>query len=333
MTPSSPAPLLDVDVRPGKPPLLNVELLGDPARWVAEHRQALRAALAEQGALLVRGLGLCDVAQVEAVFRGLGDLVIEREAFAPRRCHAPGVYSSSQWPPAQPMCLHHELSYALECPSLLLLVCLTPATAGGATPLADSSAVLRALPRDLVDHFDRVGWVLTRNYNDEIGASLADSFGTDDPAAVERYCLANAIVYEWLPDGGLRTRQRRSAIFTHPLRGLRSWFNQIAFLNEWTLDPEVREYMVDVYGADHLPFNTCFGDGEPIGPDVVHVIHRVYEEHAVREPWQAGDLMLVDNLRTAHGRDPFVGTRELVVAMADAGRVAAWSAKHMALAT
>ena len=34
----------------------------------------------------------------------------------------------------------------------------------------------------------------------------------------------------------------------HPLTGQRCWFNQIAFLNEWTIDPEVREYLVDVYG-------------------------------------------------------------------------------------
>ena len=52
--------------------------------------------------------------------------------------------------------------------------------------------------------------------------------------------------------------------------------------------PELREYLVDVYGADGLPFNTAFGNGDPIGADVVQVINEVYEAHAVREPWQAG---------------------------------------------
>ena len=64
--------------------------------WAAEHRGALRAAVAEHGALLVRGLGLCDRAQVGAVFHRLADeLMTEREAFAPRSAYPEGVYSST----------------------------------------------------------------------------------------------------------------------------------------------------------------------------------------------------------------------------------------------
>ena len=31
----------------------------------------------------------------------------------------------------------------------------------------------------------------------------------------------------------------------------------------------------------------------------------------MREPWQDGDLMLVDNIRTAHSREAFEGPREV----------------------
>jgi hypothetical protein len=181
--------------------------------------------------------------------------------------------------------------------------------------------VLDALPGGLVQRFEREGWLLTRTFNDEIGASIEEAFGSGDRAAVESYCRAAAIEFEWQPDGGLRTRQRRSAVVRHPVTGRRSWFNQIAFLNEWTLAPEIREYLVDVYGDDGLPFNTRFGNGDPIGEDVVQVLNDTYEAHTAREPWQAGDLMLVDNIATAHSREPFVGTREVVVAMADPVRL------------
>jgi hypothetical protein len=83
------------------------------------------------------------------------------------------------------------------------------------------------------------------------------------------------------------------------------------------MEPEVREYLVDVYGESGLPFNTRFGDGGTIGADVVKLIQDAYESHTLREPWQAGDLLLVDNIRTAHGRDPFQGPREVMVAMTD----------------
>src|SRR2546425_79598 len=237
MSSSSPTSTLNVDVRPGKPPMLRVDATDDAPRWAAEHRDALRAAVVQHGSFLVRGLGLRDVAGTEAVFR-------------------------------------------------------------------------------------RLGWLLIRNYNNDIGASVADAFGTDDRRAIESYCRANAIKFEWQPDGALRTWQRRSAIVHHPLTGQRCWFNQIAFLNEWTIDPEVREYLVDIYGEDGLPFNTRFGNGDPIGADVVQLIDEVYEANTARERWQAGDLMLVDNVRTAHGRERFEGPREVLVAMADAVHLA-----------
>src|SRR5881296_49451 len=322
MSSSSPTSTLNVEMRPGKPPMLRVDAIDNGPRWAAEHRDALRAAVVQHGSLLVRGLGLRDVAGTEAVFRRLGSLMTEREAFAPRRRYSEGVYSSSKWPPNQQMCMHHELSYTLDFPGLMLFACLVAPADAGATPVADSPTVLRELPAELVERFERAGWLLVRNYNDEIGASVAEAFGTDERRAVESYCRANAIKFEWQPDGGLRTWQRRSAVVRHPLTGQRCWFNQIAFLNVWTIDPEVREYLVDIYGEEGLPFNTRFGNGDAIGADVVQVINEVYEANTAREQWQAGDLMLVDNVRTAHGKEPFEGPREVLVAMADAVHLA-----------
>jgi alpha-ketoglutarate-dependent taurine dioxygenase len=267
---------------------------------------------------VVRGLGLSDAAATAAVFRRLATtLMIEREAFARRQVYADGVYSSATWPANQPMCMHHELSYRLEVPSLLLFACLSAPTTGGATAVSDSPTVLDGLPKDLTDRFERDGWMLTRSYNDEIGATVAEAFGTEDRGAVESYCRANQIGFGWQPDGELRTRQRRSAVVRHPRTGERCFFNQIAFLNEWTIDPEVREYLVDMYGADGLPFNTGFGNGEPLTEEIVELINQVYEANTVREPWQAGDLMLVDNIRTAHSREAYEGPREILVGMAE----------------
>jgi len=284
-------------------------------------RDAVRSVLAEQGAMRIRGLELRDAAEAEAVFRQLGTLMTETEAFSPRTRYAPGIYSATKWPPNQQMCMHHELSYALEVPSLMLFACVVAPATGGATPVADAVAVLEALPAELVERFERLGWLLMRNYNDDIGASFADAFGTDDRNTIERYCRAHEIRFEWQDGGGLRTWQRRRAIVPHPRTGRRCWFNQIAFLSEWTLAAELREYLVEVYGADGLPFNTRFGNGDPIDADIVRVINEVYDAHTVRERWQAGDLLVVDNIRTAHGREPFEGPREVVVALADAVRV------------
>ncbi|MGW1836831.1 TauD/TfdA family dioxygenase [Streptomyces sp. NPDC002067] len=313
-SPPLPAPLLPS----GRPPLLTVEPGGDPAHWAARHRAALRALVTDHGALLVRGLGLRDAAATTAVLTALADdLMAETESFAPRSPRGTGTYTTTPWPPNQQMCAHHELSYTTEFPGLLLFACLTAPDDGGATTVADASAVLDALPRRLVRRFTRQGWLLTRTYNGEIGASVTEAFGTDDRAAVARHCHTHAIAHRWQPDGTLTTRQRRSAVVRHPVTGRRCWFNQIAFLNEWTLDPGIREYLIDSYGPDGLPFNTRYGNGDPLEPGTVELLNDVYRAHTRHTAWRSGDLLLVDNIRTAHGREPFHGPREILVALAD----------------
>ena len=326
-TPSSatvpPSPLPDVELSTDSPPLLTVSPAEPASHWVAGRRDVLRAAVAEHGAVLVRGLGLRDASDVGAVFRGLTDTpMVEREAFSPRRAYTDGVYASTVWPSNQPMCMHHESSYGVEVPGLMLFACLAAAERGGATGVADAAAVLAALPTELTERFERDGWLLTRSYNDEIGASVAEAFGTADRTVVEAYCRAHSIAFDWRPDGSLHTRQRRPAVLRHPVTGRRCWFNQIAFLSEWTMDAEVRAYLVDLYGADGLPFTTRYGDGDPIGADVVRTINEAYEAHTVRAAWRPGDLLLVDNIRCAHGREPFEGPREVLVGLADPVRPA-----------
>ena len=322
---SSPSPRIQLDVerQTGRPSMVTVEDGRDPAQWADQHREALRAAVDEHGAVMVRGLGLRDAAEVAAVFQRLapGGLMPDREAFATRHRHSDGVYSSLKWPANQPMCMHHELSYALEFPGLLLFACLEAPSTGGVTGVADARTVLDALPADLVRRFEDEGWLLARSYNEDVGASYEEAFGVTDRAAVEDYCGAHAIEFEWQPDGELRTRQRRPAVVRHPVTGQRCWFNQVAFLNEWTIAPEIREYLVDVYGPDGLPFNTRFGNGDPIGEDVIALVNEVYDAHTLRTPWEAGDLMLVDNVSMAHSREAYEGPREILVGMAEPRRV------------
>ena len=146
-----PVSVLDVDRQSGRAPILLAEAPSDAPSWAAEHRDALRAVVAEHGSVLVRGLDLRDAAEISAVFRRLSTgLMIEKEAFASRQVYADGVYSSATWPANQPMCMHHELSYRLEVPGLMLFACLSAPTRGGATAVADSRAVLNALPAELV---------------------------------------------------------------------------------------------------------------------------------------------------------------------------------------
>jgi len=307
---------------PGGVAVLRAPAPDDAASWAARHRTTVLRALADHGAVLLRGLAVATPGAVEAVARALGvDPAQERERFAARRTYHPGVQGSSEWPAEEPMCMHHELSYAAEVPALAVFGCLTAPREGGATAVADAQEVLRALPAGLVARFAREGWRLTRTYR-EVGVAWTEAFGTDDRARVAEYCAASGIEHEWLDDGALRTRQRRSAVSDHPVSGRPLWFNQIAFLNELTLDPMIREYLTDVYGADSLPFTTTHGDGTPISAEVIATINQAYQDTTRREPWQDGDVLLVDNIRMAHSREAYGGEREIVVILGNPTRLA-----------
>ena len=117
MTASSSLPLVEHRYS-DRPPILRLEAPGDAQDWGTQYRDALRALVAEHGAVLVRGLRLRDAPEAAAVFRRLAtSLIIEKEGFASRRTYSDGVYSSAKWPAKQPMCMHHELSYRLRSPA------------------------------------------------------------------------------------------------------------------------------------------------------------------------------------------------------------------------
>ncbi|GGG13618.1 peptide synthase [Rhodococcoides trifolii] len=283
--------------------------------WITKHRNDVRDALAERGSIVIRGLAAPGADQVTEALSVLGAApTTDREPFAHRRRYADGVYSSTTWPAGQAMCMHHESSYSLDVPTLLLFSCRTPPESGGALGLADSARVLRALPRRLVERFGQQGWILRRAFTGEIGASVAEAFGTSDRADVDRYCRANAIDARWT-GAVLHTSQHRSAVVRHPADGMLCWFNQVAFLSEWTMDADVREFVADAHGLDSLPFSTRYGNGDPIEEDVIDTIAGVYDEHTERVPLSAGDLVVVDNVRTAHSREAYTGDRDVVVGM------------------
>ena len=80
----------------------------------------------------------------------------------------------------------------------------------------------------------------------------------------------------------------------------------------------MRDALVGEFGEEGLPYNTCYGDGTPIEPEVVAQIRDAYEQEKVLFKWQAGDVALIDNMSVAHAREPYEGERMVVVSMTDA---------------
>jgi hypothetical protein len=312
--------LSECAVEAGRPAALTLPAgsVEDTCQWLVGQRAGLRGVLDEFGAVYLRNSPVRTPADFALVRDAImAERASYKENATPRSAFGDDVYSSTDLPAAQAIRPHNENSYTLTFPGLLLFGCLVPPESGGATPVTDVRKVKNGIPAGLVDRFRAAGWALVRNYSEYFGLPWRTAFATDDPAVVAAYCAANLIAYEWRDDGGLRTAQRRSALISHPRTGEEVWFNHLVFWSEWSLDPETREVMVEALGAENLPFSTAFGTGEPVTEQEIGAIEEAYRAATVRESWRAGDLLIVDNILAAHGREAFVGDRKILVAMGE----------------
>jgi alpha-ketoglutarate-dependent taurine dioxygenase len=122
---------------------------------------------------------------------------------------------------------------------------------------------------------------------------------------------------EWTDSGGLRVKQRCRAVLRHPRTGEMTFFNQVQLHHIYCLEPAVRQSLLTMFNLEDLPRHVYYGDGSAIEECVMDHIGEVYEKNAVRFQWQHGDMITLDNMLTAHGRDPYSGLRKIVVALGD----------------
>jgi alpha-ketoglutarate-dependent taurine dioxygenase len=280
-------------------------------------REEIRRRLREKGAVLLRGFHVGGVDGFDGVVRAIsGAPLTYAERSSPRSTIKGQVYTSTDYPPAEEIFLHNENSYQATWPLTLFFHCMEPSTTLGATPLADTRQVYDAIDPAVRDEFAARGWMVVRNFTEGFGVPWPQAFGTDDRADVAAYCERNGVAVEWTASG-LRTRARREAVHRHPFTGETVWFNHLTFFHVTTLGDEVCGAMRELFDEADLPTNTYYGDGGRIPDDVVAHLRDCYGAARRRFDWQRDDVLLVDNMLAAHGREPFTGPRKIAVAMAE----------------
>jgi hypothetical protein len=190
--------------------------------------------------------------------------------------------------------------------------------------------VTAALDKGFVSEVEKRGVLYKRNFRDRsvstgdafwdaVHRSWQDSFNTDDPNQPVSDCKAMGLDVEWLADGSLSTIYRSPGMITHPRTRQRLWFNHIATksVNPTTMVPERRATFEACYGAGNRPrwSETTFNDGGAIPREWIDQLQDVLRAHAVAFPWSHGDVLLVDNTLTAHGRNSYTGLRDVQVAL------------------
>lgn len=290
----------------------------DAAAWAESNRDFIETRLLRHGALLFRNFNLDSVEAFERFIGAIsGELLEYRERSSPRSEVSGKIYTSTDYPANQSIFLHNENSYQRTFPLKLFFYCSVPAQQGGETPIADCRKIYQRIDPQIRERFMQKKWMYVRNFGDGFGLPWQTVFQTTDRAKVEEQCRPKGIDVEWKDDHRLRISTVLPAIARHPRTGELSWFNHATFFHVSTLEPSIREVLLEEFGETDLPTNTFYGDGSPIEPFVLDELREIYRQEMISFSWQHGDVMMLDNLLTAHGRAPYVGARKILVGMAE----------------
>jgi alpha-ketoglutarate-dependent taurine dioxygenase len=285
--------------------------------WAIGNREFVESQLLQYGGVLFRNFNINGSSDLEVLIHSLSGEPLEyRERSSPRRTITGKIYTSTEYPAEQNIAMHCENSYQENWPLRIFFHCVTPATVGGETPIADTRKVLSRIDPEIRQCFMDKQVMYIRNFYDFLGLPWQTVFQTADKVAVEAYCQDNKIEIEWLDGGHLRTRVVREPVLKHPQTGEDVWFNHAMFFHVSTLEPEIQEGLLLQFQEDELPSNSFYGDGTPIEASVVEELRQCYQQEVVLVSWQQGDVLMLDNMLVAHGRLPYSGSRQVLVGMA-----------------
>ena len=285
--------------------------------WVHSNRDFIEKNLLKHGGILFRGFKLNSVPEFEKFAQVICPELFGEYGDLPREGISGKVYGSTPYPADKAILFHNESSHLHKWPMKIWFFCVQPAQQGGETPIVDSRKIYQMLNPSLREKFQQKQLMYVRNYTDSLDVSWQDFFHTTDKSVVEEYCRKAGIEFEWIGDNNLRTRQIRPAVTKHPKIGESVFFNQIFLHHISCLDAAVRESLLSLFGEENLPRNVYYGDGTSIEDSVIEELSAVYREATVSFPWQKGDVIMLDNMLAAHSRNPYVGSRKIVVAMGE----------------
>lgn len=290
----------------------------DLFEWAAAERRLIAAHVLRFGAILLRGFRVEATDGVRRLLAATGGEPMPYvERSTPRREVADKIYTSTEYPADQRILPHNENSYAHIWPQRIAFHCITPAGQGGATTVVDCRRVFASIDPAVRRHFGERRVLYVRNFGGGLGLPWQEVFGTTSRSAVAEFCRAAEYEFEWLSADRLRTRRVAPAMVLHPRTGEAVWFNHAVLFNVTALPAEIRSALLAQRDEEALPNNTFFEDGAAIAPDVIEHIERAYDAHTASVHWQAGDLLLLDNMLMAHGRAPYSGPRRILVGMSD----------------
>jgi len=288
--------------------------------WVKNNENSLKDCLRKFGGILLRGFDIYAVSEFNKIVQILYPNLLEYVYRSTPRTKLGGkIYTATEYPANRVIPIHNENSYSKKWPKIIFFFSVIVPLEGGETPIADSRKIYQKIDQSIREKFESKGLNYVRNYNVGIDLSWQEVFQTDNKEEVNQYCKDNGIDYEWKNCGGteLKTTEFCQASIIHPVTGEPVWFNQAHLFHISALKENDKFDFIREVGEENLPRNVFYGDGSPIENESLEHIRRIYEEEKIKFKWRKGDIMILDNILMAHGRETYLGERKIAVAMTE----------------
>ncbi|MCF8258624.1 MAG: TauD/TfdA family dioxygenase [Flavobacteriales bacterium] len=319
-----------------------IDLIG----LIEGQRDLIHTDLLQNGSVLFRGFKVHSPEDFEQVATALrSDLQNNYQGTSPRNSRTTFVHSASELPGHYPIMQHCEMSFLPTAPRYLLFFCHVQPSGGGQTPVCDFRKVYEQLDPTVREEFERKGVRYVRNYSGPLSKKGLDLFQlkpwhelfkTTDRTEVERQCAETGLRATWLPDDRLRLENDRPAMLRHPDTGEMVWFNHLQVFHKEAAAIEYghilrhrKDWMALKYATllqlatlykrmfkDPMSeaMHVLYGDGSPIPTAHVKHVEDIIWKNLKPFDWQLGDVLMIDNFSTSHGRLPYQGPRDILVA-------------------
>lgn len=287
------------------------------AAWVQQNQSTLEASLRESGALLFRGFPINSAEsfdQFSAAFDYPNFTYKESLSNAVRINFTERVFTANEAPKDVEIFLHHEMAQTPISPSKLFFYCQSAADQGGATPLCRSDllfADFQGQMPDVANDFISKGLKYTthmpaeNDHDSGQGRSWKSTLSVETKEQAEAKLSELGYTWSWGQDDSLKATTPVLPAVIDIGNDQNVFYNQlIAAYMGWR-------------GVKEDPSSAItFGDNSAIPIEALELVVSLSEKYTFDLPWQDGDVALVDNYMTMHGRRPFSGDRKRQVLVA-----------------
>ncbi|XZF15891.1 TauD/TfdA family dioxygenase [Chitinophagaceae bacterium MMS25-I14] len=216
--------------------------------------------------------------------------------------------------------LHGEMHYIGTPPPLIWFYCKTPGGNTGQTTICDGYELANRLSDNVKKFFNGRQIKYSRFLGD---GSWQSSFLTDDPEKAMEICRQQKVSYQYDAEKKEMITDFHVSPFTE-----RGYVSGSKFINnllnivsvEWAFESGwVKENFSSDFGA-RCPMIVRMDDGSRIPGDILDEIRECAEACTINVEWEAGEVLMIDNLSVMHGRrESRNPAREIFVRMGDAG--------------